>query len=50
MSKKIPVVCEECSALWFVKRWEEYCKCPRCGYVTDLFNDGYADKRFEDEQ
>lgn len=50
MSRKIPVICENCNHSWYVKRWDEYAECPLCRYVTDIFGDGWDDRRPEDEQ
>lgn len=50
MSRKIQTVCENCSELFYVDRWAEYAKCPRCGCITDdIFTDGYPDQRREDD-
>jgi predicted RNA-binding Zn-ribbon protein involved in translation (DUF1610 family) len=49
VGKQIPVVCEACDAMWYVRRWEEYARCPKCGFVTDIFNDGFDDRKLEEE-
>lgn len=50
MSRKVQTICEACSAMYYVNRYDDYHKCPRCGYITDdIFHDGYSD-RDEDEQ
>lgn len=50
MSRKIPMVCENCDAMWYVGRFEEESRCPKCGLVNDVLNDGFDDRRYEDEQ
>lgn len=49
MSRKIPVVCEMCDAQFKAHRYEEEARCPSCGYVNDILNDGYRDDYNEDD-
>jgi predicted RNA-binding Zn-ribbon protein involved in translation (DUF1610 family) len=49
MSRKIPVVCESCDAQFKAARYEEEARCPACGYVNDILNDGFDDRRREDD-
>lgn len=51
MSRKVQTVCEACNALFYVNRYDDYHKCPRCGWITDdVFSDGFDDRRDEDAQ
>lgn len=50
MSRKIPIVCEACDAQFYVGRYEEEARCPKCSWTNDVLNDGWDDRRPEDEQ
>jgi hypothetical protein len=49
VSRKIPLVCEICDAMWFVGRYGEQALCPKCGFPNEVDLDGYDDRRREDD-
>lgn len=49
MSRKVQMICESCNCLYWVNRQDEYAKCPKCGWLADIEEDGFSDQIREDE-